>query len=91
MFVSAAVVDGEITKISLSDYKGKYVCLFFYPKVREGGREGRSEEEVGRGHACGRIMDRGHVSARKQAECELGRCHVKVSKAVSVLACHLQS
>ncbi|EFJ41051.1 hypothetical protein VOLCADRAFT_68651, partial [Volvox carteri f. nagariensis] len=28
----AAVVDGEITKISLADYRGKYVCLFFYPK-----------------------------------------------------------
>ncbi|KAG2431033.1 hypothetical protein HYH02_013465 [Chlamydomonas schloesseri] len=31
-FTGPAVVDGEITKISLSDYKGKYVCLFFYPK-----------------------------------------------------------
>ncbi|KXZ52644.1 hypothetical protein GPECTOR_9g689 [Gonium pectorale] len=31
-FAGPAVVDGEITKISLSDYKGKYVCLFFYPK-----------------------------------------------------------
>ena len=29
---SPAVVDGEITKVSLSDYKGKYVVLFFYPK-----------------------------------------------------------
>ena len=27
-----AVVDGEIKKVSLSDYKGKYVVLFFYPK-----------------------------------------------------------
>ncbi|GFR49243.1 hypothetical protein Agub_g11257 [Astrephomene gubernaculifera] len=31
-FSAPAVVDGEISKISLSDYKGKYVCLFFYPK-----------------------------------------------------------
>ncbi|KAG2425305.1 hypothetical protein HXX76_013885 [Chlamydomonas incerta] len=31
-FSGPAVVDGEITNISLSDYKGKYVCLFFYPK-----------------------------------------------------------
>ena len=28
----AAVVDGEIKDISLSDYKGKYVILFWYPK-----------------------------------------------------------
>lgn len=28
----AAVVDGEIKEISLSDYSGKYVILFFYPK-----------------------------------------------------------
>ncbi|KAK2076364.1 Peroxiredoxin-1 [Prototheca wickerhamii] len=27
-----AVVDGEIKDISLSDYKGKYVILFWYPK-----------------------------------------------------------
>ncbi|GLC43712.1 hypothetical protein PLESTB_000410900 [Pleodorina starrii] len=31
-FTAPAVVDGEITKISLADYRGKYVCLFFYPK-----------------------------------------------------------
>lgn len=31
-FTAGAVVDGEIKKISLSDYKGKYVVLFFYPK-----------------------------------------------------------
>ncbi|TYZ61765.1 hypothetical protein PybrP1_012797 [[Pythium] brassicae (nom. inval.)] len=30
-FTADAVVDGEFTKISLSDYKGKYVVLFFYP------------------------------------------------------------
>lgn len=29
---AGAVVDGEIKTISSSDYKGKYVCLFFYPK-----------------------------------------------------------
>ncbi|KFM28557.1 Peroxiredoxin-2 [Auxenochlorella protothecoides] len=28
----SAVVDGEIKDISLSDYKGKYVILFWYPK-----------------------------------------------------------
>jgi len=28
----AAVVDGEIKKVSLSDFKGKYVVLLFYPK-----------------------------------------------------------
>jgi hypothetical protein len=27
-----AVVDGEIKQVSLADYKGKYVILFFYPK-----------------------------------------------------------
>jgi alkyl hydroperoxide reductase subunit AhpC len=26
-----AVVDGSFKKVSLSDYKGKYVVLFFYP------------------------------------------------------------
>ncbi|GAX76560.1 hypothetical protein CEUSTIGMA_g4006.t1 [Chlamydomonas eustigma] len=31
-FSTNAVVDGEIKKVSLSDYKGKYVVLFFYPK-----------------------------------------------------------
>ena len=29
---AAAVVDGDITPVSLSDYRGKYVVLFFYPK-----------------------------------------------------------
>eukprot|EP00798_Chlamydomonas_sp_ICE-L_P015511 gene15511-21601_t len=28
----SAVLDGEIKSISSEDYKGKYVCLFFYPK-----------------------------------------------------------
>ncbi len=27
----AVMADGQITEISLSDYKGKYVLLFFYP------------------------------------------------------------
>lgn len=31
-FTAAAVVDGDISQVSLSDYKGKYVVLFFYPK-----------------------------------------------------------
>jgi alkyl hydroperoxide reductase subunit AhpC len=30
-FTSTAVVDGQFKEISLSDYKGKYVVLFFYP------------------------------------------------------------
>jgi alkyl hydroperoxide reductase subunit AhpC len=30
-FTSSAVVDGQFKEISLSDYKGKYVVLFFYP------------------------------------------------------------
>jgi len=30
-FEGMAVVKGEFKKISLSDYKGKYVVLFFYP------------------------------------------------------------
>ena len=30
--LSVAVVDGEITDVKLSDYKGKYVILFWYPK-----------------------------------------------------------
>ncbi len=33
-FCIAAVIDGEIRNISLSDYRGKYVVLFFFPKVR---------------------------------------------------------
>jgi hypothetical protein len=30
-FTAAAVVGSEIKKVSLSDYKGKYVVLVFYP------------------------------------------------------------
>ena len=30
-FSCQAVVNGEFKKVSLSDYKGKYVVLFFYP------------------------------------------------------------
>jgi len=30
-FEGMAVVNGEFKKISLGDYKGKYVVLFFYP------------------------------------------------------------
>jgi len=30
-FTASAVVDGQFKEISLSDYKGKYVVLFFYP------------------------------------------------------------
>ena len=30
-FTGDAVIDGEFKSISLSDYKGKYVVLFFYP------------------------------------------------------------
>lgn len=30
-FTASAVVDGEIKVINLSDYKGQYIVLFFYP------------------------------------------------------------
>ena len=30
-FAGTAVVDGDFKDIKLSDYKGKYVVLFFYP------------------------------------------------------------
>ena len=30
-FKVQAVVDGAFKEVSLSDYKGKYVVLFFYP------------------------------------------------------------
>ncbi len=30
-FKATAVVNGDFKQISLSDYRGKYVCLFFYP------------------------------------------------------------
>ncbi len=30
-FTATAVVNGEFKKVSLSDYRGKYVVLFFYP------------------------------------------------------------
>ena len=30
-FNAQAVVNGEFKKVALSDYKGKYVVLFFYP------------------------------------------------------------
>ncbi|KAK9847598.1 hypothetical protein WJX84_004181, partial [Apatococcus fuscideae] len=31
-FTAPAIVDGEMESISLQDYRGKYVILFFYPK-----------------------------------------------------------
>jgi len=31
IFKGLAVVDGQFKEISLEDYKGKYVILFFYP------------------------------------------------------------
>ncbi len=31
------MVDGEIKEVSLSDYSGKYVVLFWYPKVKRAG------------------------------------------------------
>ncbi|MEW5318846.1 MAG: hypothetical protein WDW38_010031 [Sanguina aurantia] len=31
-FTAPAVVNGELSSLSLSDYKGKYAVLFFYPK-----------------------------------------------------------
>jgi alkyl hydroperoxide reductase subunit AhpC len=31
-FSAPAVIDGEITDVKMSDYKGKYVILFWYPK-----------------------------------------------------------
>lgn len=30
-FQTNAVVDGEFKTVKLSDYRGKYVVLFFYP------------------------------------------------------------
>ena len=30
-FSAEAVVDGDFKTVKLSDYKGKYVVLFFYP------------------------------------------------------------
>jgi alkyl hydroperoxide reductase subunit AhpC len=30
-FKVKAVVDGDFKEVSLSDYKGKYLILFFYP------------------------------------------------------------
>ncbi len=30
-FTCKAAVNGEIKEVSLADYKGKYVILFFYP------------------------------------------------------------
>ena len=30
-FSGTAVIDGQFKPISLTDYKGKYVVLFFYP------------------------------------------------------------
>ena len=30
-FQGTAVIDGQFKEISLEDYKGKYVVLFFYP------------------------------------------------------------
>lgn len=30
-FIADAVVDGDFKQIKLSDYKGKWLCLYFYP------------------------------------------------------------
>lgn len=30
-FTTQAVVDGEFKQVTLSQYRGKYVVLFFYP------------------------------------------------------------
>ena len=30
-FTAKAVVDGQFKDVSLSDYRGKYVVMFFYP------------------------------------------------------------
>lgn len=30
-FGGTAIIDGMISELKLSDYKGKYVVLFFYP------------------------------------------------------------
>lgn len=30
-FRATAVIDGQFREISLDDYKGKYLVLFFYP------------------------------------------------------------
>ena len=30
-FKTDAVVDGQFREVSLSDYKGRYLILFFYP------------------------------------------------------------
>lgn len=30
-FKATAVIDGQFKEISLDDYKGKYLVLFFYP------------------------------------------------------------
>ena len=35
LFPPAAIVDGEIGEVSLRQYKGQYVILFFYPKVSD--------------------------------------------------------
>ena len=32
-FYVAAVIDGDISEVSLKNYRGQYVILFFYPKV----------------------------------------------------------
>jgi alkyl hydroperoxide reductase subunit AhpC len=31
LFTAEALIDGNIQKINLEDYKGKWVILFFYP------------------------------------------------------------
>lgn len=31
LFTAEAVINGKIQKVSLSDYAGKWVLLFFYP------------------------------------------------------------
>jgi alkyl hydroperoxide reductase subunit AhpC len=31
LFSADAIIDGQIKKVHLNDYKGKWVLLFFYP------------------------------------------------------------
>jgi hypothetical protein len=48
----AAILNGEVKQVSLDDYKGKYVILFWYPKVRLPA----SQTACGWQHAAGLTM-----------------------------------
>lgn len=60
LFTADAVVGGDITTLRLADYVGKWVVLFFYPKVC-------AALERARGRAVGRVTRSSRAARRRRA------------------------